>query len=136
VSDGYLATMGIPLLRGRAFDRDDREGSQLVAIINENAARKYFPNEDPVGKRIKLGGSANAPWLTIVGVAGNIKSITLFNEMAYESLPPSMLYGVKPSDPVTLIAALLLLGVVVLLASYFPARRATKVDPIVALRTE
>jgi ABC-type lipoprotein release transport system permease subunit len=51
-------------------------------------------------------------------------------------LPTSMLYGIKPTDPVTLVAVLLMLGGVVVLASYFPARRATKVDPMVAIRTE
>ncbi|MBO0722635.1 MAG: ABC transporter permease, partial [Blastocatellia bacterium] len=86
VSDGYLATMGIPLLRGRGFESRDREGSPLVAIINEEAARKYFTDENPVGRQIKLDESDKSPWLTIIGVAGNIKVTTLFNEM-YESLP-------------------------------------------------
>jgi putative ABC transport system permease protein len=51
-------------------------------------------------------------------------------------LPTSMLYGIKPTDPVTLVAVLLMLGGVVVLASYFPARRTTKVDPMVAIRDE
>jgi putative ABC transport system permease protein len=277
VSADYLATMGIPLLQGRPFKDSDHESSQPVAVINEALARKYFPNEDPVGRQIKLGTLNQSPWLTIVGVAGNIKEQTLFNEMALESFPtvycpvsqstvgsvrimiratgdvaglgailqreisamdqgvpvPSpkpmahqvstelahprfraillscfaglalllvaigiygtlsqtvsqrireigirmalgaerrdvlllfirqgliltlagaaigvagallvtrflagMLYGVKPADPATFGAVLLMLGGVAALASYFPARRATKVDPIAAIRNE
>jgi putative ABC transport system permease protein len=277
VSADYLATMGIPLLRGRSFEDSDRENSQPVAIINEALAQKYFPNEDPVGRQIKLGTSDSSPWLTIVGIAGNVKDQSLFNEMAYETSPlvyspmnqsaggsvqillrgagdvaglanvlrrevsaldqgapvpgletmerqisttlahprfraillsyfaglalllvaigiygtlsqtvslrsreigvrmalgakrndvlllvirqgfiltlagavigvagslfvtrflAGMLYGVKSADPVTFGAVLLTLGGVAALASYFPARRATKVDPMVALRNE
>jgi predicted permease len=276
-SAGYLATMEIPLIRGREFEESDREGSQPVVIINEALSRKYFQNDDPLGKQIKLGSFDTDPWLTIVGVAGNVKRIALFNEMAYETSPmaylpmkqsagssmqilirtsgdathltlalqrevsaldrgvpipdvktmerqiseelahprfraillgsfaglalllvaigiygmlsesvshrtreigirmalgaerrdvlrivirqglvlmlagavigvaaallvarllTSMLYGVKPADPVTLVAVLLMLGGVAVLASYFPARRATKIDPMVALRDQ
>ena len=56
-------------------------------MINAELARQYFPNEDPLGNQIRLGNSATAPWLTIVGVAGNVKGITLFNEMAYGISP-------------------------------------------------
>ena len=87
VSADYLATMGIPLLRGRSFEDSDRESSQPVAIINEALAQKYFRNEDPVGRQIKLGTSDSSPWLTIVGITGNVKDQSLFNEMAYETSP-------------------------------------------------
>jgi putative ABC transport system permease protein len=271
------ATMGIPLLRGRSFEDGDRENSQPVAIVNEALAQKYFPGQDPVGQQIKLETSDSAPWLTIVGVAGDVKGQRLFNEMAFEAAPlvyspmnqsasgsvqillraagdvagltgilqrevyaldqgapvsapetmehqisaslahprfraillgyfaglalllvaigiygtlsqmvtqrtreigirmalganprdvlsmvirqgliltlagsvigvagslfatrflSGMLYGVKPGDPITFLAVLLMLGGVAALASYFPARRATKVDPIIALRNE
>lgn len=63
----------------------------------------------------------------VIGVATSL-SVTRFLS--------SMLYGVKPTDAATLVAVLLTLGTVVVLASYFPARRATKVDPMVALRDE
>jgi putative ABC transport system permease protein len=56
VSAGYFRTLGIPLLRGRDFDARDRMGSPLVTIISETMARRYFPGENPVGKRLKHGG--------------------------------------------------------------------------------
>jgi putative ABC transport system permease protein len=249
-----------------------------VAIVNDALAQRYFPKDDPIGRQIKLATpDGKAPWLTIVGTAGNVKGIALFNRMAHGIPRPlvyrpltqsagssaqillrtsagaglasalqrevsavdrdvpihdvrtmeqkiaesmahprfrasllasfaglalllaaigiygmlsesvshrtreigvrmalgaerrtvlglvikqglvltlagavvgvatslsvtrfltSMLYGVKPTDPATLVAVLLTLGGVVVMASYFPARRATKVDPIVALRDE
>ena len=66
-----FATMEIPVLRGRGFTDADRAGSQLVAIITESLARQYFPNEDPIGRRLRLG-SDEGPWLTVVGVAGDV----------------------------------------------------------------
>ncbi len=277
VSADYMVTMGIPLLRGRSFEDSDHENSQPVAIINKALAQKYFPNEDPIGQQIKLETSDSAPWLTIVGITGDVKGQRLFNEMDFEAAPlvyspmnqsasgsvqimlraatdiagltnvlqrevyaldqgapvstpetmehqiseslahprfraillsyfaglalllvaigiygmlsqtvshrtreigirialgaerrdilllvirqglvlmlvgaiigvagslfatrflAGMLYGVKPADPLTFGAVLLTLGGVAALASYFPARRATKVDPMIALRTD
>ena len=52
---GYFQTIGIPLKRGRLFTDDDRPGSPPVVLITESAARQYFPNEDAIGKTIKLG---------------------------------------------------------------------------------
>ena len=71
---GYFETMKIPLISGRFFtDQDTRESAQVV-IVDENMARAYWPNTDPVGKRLKHGGAnSNAPWMTIVGVVGNVK---------------------------------------------------------------
>jgi len=74
VTPNYFQTMGIPLLRGRAFQDLDQPGVQPVVIINDQLAGQYFPNEDPLGKRIKRGPpSSNAEWHSIVGVVGSIR---------------------------------------------------------------
>jgi len=74
ISPDYLRTMGIPLRRGRHFNELDHEKATGVAIINETMARSFWPDEDPLGKRIKLGGSQRPyPWMTIVGVVGDVK---------------------------------------------------------------
>jgi putative ABC transport system permease protein len=71
-SAGYFSAMGIPLLKGRYFDGSDGEHTQKVAILNEATARQFWPNEDPVGKRIH-SGIDEVNWYTIVGVVGNVK---------------------------------------------------------------
>jgi predicted permease len=71
VSPGYFETMGIRLIRGRAFTDQDRVGSQPVAVIDENLARQYWPNQDPVGQSIR--NSQSSPWKTIVGVVGPVR---------------------------------------------------------------
>jgi predicted permease len=74
VSYDYFRTLGIPLLRGRVFDQRDRRGSPDVVVISEALARRYFPGEDPIGKRMKHGGpSLNNPYVEIVGVVGDVK---------------------------------------------------------------
>jgi predicted permease len=71
VEPGYLTAMDIPLKQGRFFTNQDDERSQPVAVIDEVFARQYFPNTDPIGKGINLGGS-KVP-LQIVGVVGHVK---------------------------------------------------------------
>jgi putative ABC transport system permease protein len=75
VSPDYFRTIETPLKRGRFFtDADDRKAPPVV-LIDEALAERYFTNRDPVGLRIKRGGpSSEAPWMTIVGVVGNVKS--------------------------------------------------------------
>jgi len=73
VSDGYFDLMGIPLVRGRAFGEADREGSLPVAIINETMATRWFGTEDPLRRRIRWARRDEPRWLTIVGVAGDIR---------------------------------------------------------------
>jgi predicted permease len=83
VTPGYFAALGVPLLRGRYFTDEDRKGSQLVAIIDENLAKAYWPNEDPIGKHINADGANNgnnSQWATIVGVVGNMRFTTLAGE--------------------------------------------------------
>jgi putative ABC transport system permease protein len=70
----YFSTMKIPIIRGRFFDDRDTMESQPVAIIDESMQRKYWPNEDPVGKRITFQGGQNNPiWREIVGMVGHVK---------------------------------------------------------------
>ncbi len=75
VSPDYFRTMETPLKRGRFFsDADDRKAPQVV-VVDEALAERYFNHRDPVGLRIKRGGpTSEAPWITIVGVVGNVKS--------------------------------------------------------------
>ncbi|HEY4304855.1 MAG TPA: ABC transporter permease [Gemmatimonadaceae bacterium] len=69
VDANYFAMMGISIVAGRAFTNDDRASSELVAIINESAARRDFPTESAVGNRVNYQGG----WRTIVGVVRNVK---------------------------------------------------------------
>lgn len=70
----YFKTMGIKLISGREFTEQDTEQAQGVIVINEAMANQYWPNENPVGKRIKIGRfDSNSPWLTIVGVTQDVK---------------------------------------------------------------
>jgi putative ABC transport system permease protein len=271
ISPDYFRTMGIPLKQGRYFGEGDREGSPSVAIVNESFARRYFPGEICLGRRIESWVHKN-DWLTIVGVVGDVRgwverepnpeiyvpylqagepymtllvrtagdpmrwaaavrsqvasvdkdqpphdvasldelragsftsrrvnllllssfaglglilaSVGIYGVVSYSvsqrtheigvrtalgasrgqvlklvvgqglrsaligtgvglaaslgatRLVQTMLFGVKPADPATFLAAALLWIAIALLACYVPARRATKVDPMVALRYE
>jgi putative ABC transport system permease protein len=72
VTPGFFSTLGIPLIRGRDFTEGDHAQAPGVIIISEAMARRYWPNEDPIGKRLRESGSGN-PWVSIVGVAGEVK---------------------------------------------------------------
>ncbi len=76
VSAEYLKTMGISLLRGRPFNDSDNEQALPVVIINETMAWQYWPNEDAMGKRFKLGDpEGDRPWMTIIGIAGDVRQM-------------------------------------------------------------
>jgi putative ABC transport system permease protein len=74
VSTRYFQAMGIGLRRGRYFEESDNQTSMPVAAINQTMARQYWPDEDVLGKRFKLG-VPNAPWVTIVGVVNDVRQI-------------------------------------------------------------
>jgi putative ABC transport system permease protein len=78
ITPNYLKAIGIPFLQGRDFtDADTREGLK-VTIIDERLAREYWPDQSPLGKRIRFGPpESNEPWHTIVGVVGNVKNESL-----------------------------------------------------------
>jgi len=69
VGEGYFATIGIPIVAGREFTRNDDENAPPVAIVNETVAAKYWPGKDPVGQRLKVKDK----WMEVVGVAKNAK---------------------------------------------------------------
>jgi putative ABC transport system permease protein len=75
---GYFEAMGIRVVRGRAFAETDDETAAPVAIIDESLAQTFWPNEDPIGRRIKRGGvQSTNPWTTIVGVVRHVRYRTL-----------------------------------------------------------
>ena len=71
VTPGYLKAMHMRLVSGRQFTNDDRLGTDLVGILNEYAAERYFPGKDAVGRQLRRGRAPDAPTLTIVGVVAN-----------------------------------------------------------------
>ena len=76
VSPEYLTTLGVPLVQGRHFDERDQLQTELVAIVNETMASQFWPGEEVIGKRFKLGGPDSAePWRAIVGVATDVRQM-------------------------------------------------------------
>jgi putative ABC transport system permease protein len=73
ITPDYFCAMGIRLLRGRTFTWADNEGSLPVAMINESAARQYWPDEDAMGKRVKLEDGSAPVWRQVVGVVGDVR---------------------------------------------------------------
>jgi len=82
VTPEYFSVMRIPLLRGRLFTDADRAGVEHVIILGEQTARGVFPNGDPLGQHVKIGGT-EGPWRTIVGIVGDVRHRAL-------SAPPTM----------------------------------------------
>jgi putative ABC transport system permease protein len=101
-SPGYFHTMGIPLLRGRLFSEADAAENDHVAIISEMTARQIFPGENPLGKRIQLGGRHDdKPWATIVGVVGDVHQYGLDAPTTPQAY---LLYSQSPFNYATVLA--------------------------------
>jgi predicted permease len=81
----YFGAMGISLKRGRMFGADERAGKPAVVIISETAARTYWPNEDPIGKRMRFSGPN---WSTVIGVAGDVKDAAMQNPAGPHTYTP------------------------------------------------
>ncbi len=73
ISPDYFGVFQATLLRGRSFTEDDEDGKPLVAVIDESTARKYWPSDDPLGRRVRFGKDPTKPWATVVGVIKDIK---------------------------------------------------------------
>jgi predicted permease len=80
VSQGYFRAVGTPLLRGRSFADTDREGADFVAVVDESLARRFWPDGNAIGHRLRLGDDADNPWRTIVGVVASVKDQNLAQE--------------------------------------------------------
>jgi len=79
VTPGYLRALGIRLLRGRLFGESDNESTPLVALVSSTAAQRWWPNEDPIGRHVKVPGFdySPQPWRTVVGVVQDVKQAGL-----------------------------------------------------------
>jgi putative ABC transport system permease protein len=89
ISPQYFATLGIPLLEGRTFNAGDQSQTEPVAIVNEALAKKYFDDEDPLGRHIRSAEApaGRNPWRRIVGVVGSEKRGNPFQEMSWLDTP-------------------------------------------------
>jgi putative ABC transport system permease protein len=72
-TDGYLQAMGERIVRGRGIESTDTSDSQLVGLVNEEMARRYWPGRDPIGGRFRIGGGGDRPWVTVVGIVGDVR---------------------------------------------------------------
>ena len=91
VTPEYFKVLQASLVRGRFFAEDDETGKQPVAIVDESTARTYWPDRDPIGRRLSIRnrrGAANPPWCTVVGVIKDIKSDGLDQSGAPHIYPP------------------------------------------------
>ena len=90
ISSGYFETLGIPLLRGRAFTDQETEAGSRLAVINEALANRLWPGEDPIGRRYR--SSASSPWTEVVGLVPNTRNARLWEaNQPYLYLPGSPL---------------------------------------------
>src|SRR5213593_4289215 len=115
VSPDYFRALGTPLIRGRLFTDADNADAPLVIIVNQTFAKKFWPNEDALGKRIVMGGMSDDPkWITIVGVIGDIRHFGLDIDPKPEMYVPfaqsayfTTVYVVRSNqDPRTLVPAI------------------------------
>jgi predicted permease len=114
VSGGYFQAMGVPIIAGRTFTDNDRDNAPGVAIVSVTMARRYWPGQNAVGRRLRFDDNAEADWITVVGVAGDVRQLGLDKDappvlyIPYQqfSLPFTNLV-VRSSAPGSTVAALM-----------------------------
>ena len=132
VSANYFSLLGVPAHAGQLFTKaagNERVPGSYPAIVISHGLWKRRFNSDPslIGKTVRIN---NQP-LTVIGVAAGVAGAAALSRYL-----ESLLYGLTPLDVTTFVAVVVMFAAVATLASYVPARRATRVDPLVALRTE
>jgi putative ABC transport system permease protein len=104
VTRDYFDVMRIPLLQGRVFNVADRTESTPVAVINEMTARKFWPDDNPIGKRLAFGDSDKPDWIEVVGIVGDVHQWKLETQpipevyLAYPQAPENVTCFVIRSD--------------------------------------
>jgi putative ABC transport system permease protein len=135
----YFRAMSVPLVRGRYFTDRDTEDAPGVAIVDESMARKYWPGEDPIGKRITFeGGPENPRWREIVGIVGHVRHRGLEGEsrvqyyVPYRQRPVSNMFLVAQAtgDPTQIAGAVR--GAIRALDADLPVYRVTTMERLVA----
>ena len=98
VTPGYFESMGMRLVRGRFFTDADNESAPIAGIINETMAKRYWPNEDAVGKRFHIG-TAEQPWITIVGILGQVRHNAVTESPRAEMYVPHAQWAAAGASP-------------------------------------
>jgi putative ABC transport system permease protein len=116
ISPEYFTALGVPLLQGRSFNATDKQDTPFVVIINQTLAERYFPDESPIGKRLKVGGADRPrnPWMEIVGVVGDLKysgldakpEPTYYTPLAQDAWRAAYLVVRAPMNPTNLTPAI------------------------------
>lgn len=116
VTPGYLTAIGAPIVRGRGLTEDDRDTANVVVVINETMARRAFPGEDPIGRRLKTGlPDGPDPWATVVGVVRDFRHYRLPQPMgpavyypffSWPARQQDLVLRTSLDDPATLVPAL------------------------------
>ena len=139
VTPGYFQTLGIKLTRGRGFTEHDKADTAGVAIIDETMARKYWPNEDPIGRRITFeGGRKNPLWREVVGIVGHVKSKTLDGEsrpqyyIPFDQRPESSMFLAVRTENGAASLAPAVRGLISSLDKDLPVYRVTTMEELVA----
>ena len=109
VSPDYFRSLGIPLIAGRVFREDDGTHADLPVIINQSFARRFFPNQDALGKRVRVG-APNWPWRSIIGIVGDVRHLGLNHESEPQLYLP---YAAAAGDPLAANQSLLAVVVTV-----------------------
>ena len=132
VAPGYFETMKIALLQGRFLDERDSDTTARTSVINETMARHLFANTDPLGQHVRVGSAPNGPWMTIVGVIGDVRHGGLEEEPQ-----PELYITYLQSAPVAPFIVLRTTGDPALLADTVRAevRRIDKNIPLYDMRT-
>jgi putative ABC transport system permease protein len=95
VTPGYFATLQIPVLQGRDLDGRDRWEAAPVVVVNRTLARRFWPTESAVGKRLTLGEPGEDAWMTVVGVVGDVRQQSLDAELRPQIYAPHAQVGVE-----------------------------------------